>query len=65
MEAALLEYFEMFYNLGFAGRSLKRMGAVEFATTLAPGLRDVLLTGKAKETSPGAVTTTGPSMTRW
>src|SRR3954451_9682518 len=50
VEAALLEYFEMFYNLGFAGRSLKRLGAVEFATTLAPGLRDVLLTGKAKET---------------
>src|ERR1700712_100284 len=50
IEAALLEYFEMFYNLGFAGRSLKRMGAVEFATTLAPGLRDVLLTGKVKET---------------
>jgi hypothetical protein len=25
------------------------MGAIEFATTLAPGLRDVLLTGKAKE----------------
>ena len=50
VEAALLEYFEMFYNLGFAGRSLKRMGAVEFATTLAPGLRDVLLTGKVKET---------------
>ncbi|HEY5878762.1 MAG TPA: ArsA-related P-loop ATPase [Nakamurella sp.] len=50
VEAALLEYFAMFYNLGFAGRSLKRMGAVEFATTLAPGLRDVLLTGKVKET---------------
>ena len=50
VEAALLEYFEMFYNLGFAGRTLKRMGAVEFATTLAPGLRDVLLTGKVKET---------------
>src|ERR1700712_1060435 len=50
IEAALLEYFEMFYNLGFAGRSLKRMGAVEVATTLAPGLRDVLLTGKVKET---------------
>ncbi len=49
-EAALLEYFAMFYNLGFAGRSLKRLGAVEFATTLAPGLRDVLLTGKVKET---------------
>ena len=50
VEQALLEYFEIFYNLGFAGRSLKRLGAVEFATTLAPGLRDVLLTGKVKET---------------
>ena len=48
-EAALLEYLEMFYNLGLAGRSLRRMGAIEFATTLAPGLRDVLLTGKVKE----------------
>jgi anion-transporting ArsA/GET3 family ATPase len=49
-EAALLEYFSMFYNLGFAGRTLRRMGAIEFATTIAPGLRDVLLTGKVKET---------------
>ncbi len=49
VEAALMEYFALFYNLGFAGRTLKKMGAVEFATTLAPGLRDVLLTGKAKE----------------
>ncbi len=49
VEAALMEYFALFYNLGFAGRTLKRLGAVEFATTLAPGLRDVLLTGKAKE----------------
>jgi anion-transporting ArsA/GET3 family ATPase len=48
-EAALLEYFSMFYSLGFAGRTLRRMGAIEFATTLAPGLRDVLLTGKVKE----------------
>src|SRR2546423_3091716 len=48
-EAALLEYFSMFYHLGFAGRTLRRMGAIEFATTLAPGLRDVLRTGKAKE----------------
>lgn len=48
-EAALLEYLEMFYRLGVAGRTLRRMGAIEFATTLAPGLRDVLLTGKAKE----------------
>jgi len=49
VEAALLEYFELFYRLGVAGRTLRRMGAIEFATTLAPGLRDVLLTGKVKE----------------
>ena len=49
-EEALLEYLSMFYNLGFAGRTLRRLGAIEFATTLAPGLRDVLLTGKVKET---------------
>ncbi|MCS7483391.1 ArsA-related P-loop ATPase [Umezawaea endophytica] len=56
-EAALLEYLDMFYNLGFAGRTLRKMGAIEFATTLAPGLRDVLLTGKVKE----CVRRTGPS----
>lgn len=48
-EAALLEYLDMFYSLGFAGRTLRRMGAIDFATTLAPGLRDVLFTGKIKE----------------
>jgi anion-transporting ArsA/GET3 family ATPase len=48
-EAALLEYLSMFYSLGFAGRTLRKMGAIEFATTLAPGLRDVLFTGKIKE----------------
>jgi anion-transporting ArsA/GET3 family ATPase len=48
-EQALLEYLEMFYNLKRAGRALGRMGAVDFATTVAPGLRDVLLTGKVKE----------------
>ncbi|RAU93391.1 ATPase [Mycobacterium colombiense] len=50
IEAAFLEYLEMFYNLGIAGRAMRRIGAVEFATTIAPGLRDVLLTGKIKET---------------
>src|SRR4249919_181314 len=50
LETAFLEYLDMFYNLGFAGRAMKKIGAVEFATTLAPGLRDVLLTGKVKET---------------
>jgi anion-transporting ArsA/GET3 family ATPase len=45
-----MDYLSMFYNLGLAGRTLRRMGAIDFATTLAPGLRDVLLTGKIKET---------------
>ena len=49
LEAAFLEYLEMFYNLGLAGRAMRRVGAIEFATTVAPGLRDVLLTGKIKE----------------
>ncbi|MGH4017316.1 MAG: ArsA-related P-loop ATPase [Pseudonocardiaceae bacterium] len=53
-EEALLEYLAMFYSLGFAGRTLRRMGAIEFATTLAPGLRDVLLTGKVKEATTRA-----------
>jgi anion-transporting ArsA/GET3 family ATPase len=48
-EEALLEYLEMFYKLGVAGRALRKVGAVDFATTIAPGLRDVLLTGKVKE----------------
>src|SRR5215471_437157 len=48
-EEALLEYLDMFYKLGRAGRALQKMGAVAFATTVAPGLRDVLLTGKAYE----------------
>jgi len=48
-EEALLEYLELFYKLGMAGRALRKIGAVDFATTIAPGLRDVLLTGKVKE----------------
>ena len=48
-EEALLEYLEMFYNLRRAGKTLKRLGAVDFATTIAPGMRDVLLTGKVME----------------
>ncbi|MCI4674385.1 ArsA-related P-loop ATPase [Candidatus Mycolicibacterium alkanivorans] len=49
IEAAFLDYLDMFYNLGIAGRAMRRIGAIEFATTIAPGLRDVLLTGKIKE----------------
>jgi anion-transporting ArsA/GET3 family ATPase len=48
-EEAMLEYLEMFYGLKRAGKGLKKLGAVDFVTTLAPGLRDVLLTGKVKE----------------
>lgn len=48
-EEALLEYLELFYNLRRAGSVLRKMGAVDFVTTIAPGLRDVLLTGKACE----------------
>jgi anion-transporting ArsA/GET3 family ATPase len=48
-ESALVEYLEMFYNLRHAGRTLTRLGLVDFVTTIAPGLRDVLLEGKAVE----------------
>ena len=48
-EEAMLEYLEMFYNLRRAGKALTRLGLIDFATTIAPGLRDVLLTGKASE----------------
>src|SRR3954471_12008058 len=50
-EEALLEYLDMFYKLGAAGRALRKVGAIDFATTIAPGLRDVLLTGKVKEST--------------
>jgi anion-transporting ArsA/GET3 family ATPase len=48
-EEALLEYLDMFYKLGRAGRGLRKIGAVDFATTIAPGMRDVLITGKLYE----------------
>ncbi len=48
-ESALLEYLAMYYRLGRAGRALDRFGVIEFATTIAPGVRDVLLTGKVYE----------------
>jgi len=48
-QSALIEYLEMFYNLRQAGRALTKLGVLDFATTIAPGLSDVLLTGKAAE----------------
>jgi len=48
-QSALIEYLEMFYNLRQAGRALTKLGVFDFATTIAPGLTDVLVTGKAAE----------------
>jgi len=48
-EDALIEYLDTFYHLSIAGKALDRFGAIDFATSIAPGLRDVLLTGKVYE----------------
>ncbi|ETK34532.1 ArsA-related P-loop ATPase [Microbispora corallina] len=48
-EEAMLDYLEMFYGMKRMGKALTRMGVVDFATTIAPGLRDVLVTGKTSE----------------
>jgi anion-transporting ArsA/GET3 family ATPase len=48
-EGALLDYLEMFYGMRRTGQALTRLGLVDFATTIAPGLSDVLMTGKATE----------------
>ncbi len=45
-KASLLEYLDLFYHLGRAGKALEKMGAIDFATTIAPGVRDVLSIGK-------------------
>lgn len=56
-KAALLEYLERFYHLGRAGKALEKVGAIDFATTVAPGVRDVLTIGKvydvARRPQPG------------
>src|SRR5580704_1831335 len=48
-EGALLDYLAMFYGMRRAGSALTKLGVVDFATTIAPGLSDVLVTGKATE----------------
>ncbi|WP_036922449.1 ArsA-related P-loop ATPase [Propionicicella superfundia] len=48
-EAALTEYLERNAGLGIAGRALDRTGLGAFATSIAPGLRDILLIGKVYE----------------
>ena len=61
-ESALLEYLAMYYKLGRAGKALDRFGVVEFATTIAPGVRDVLLTGKVYEAAKRSRRTKGATI---
>jgi anion-transporting ArsA/GET3 family ATPase len=48
-EASLTEYLEMFYGAKRLSKLVVGSNAVEFATTAAPGIKDVLLIGKVKE----------------
>ena len=48
-KAALLEYLELFYRMGRAGKVLRADGRGRLRDDVAPGLRDVLLTGKVYE----------------
>ena len=48
-EASLVEYLDMFYGAKRLSRLVVGSTAVEFATTAAPGIKDVLLIGKVKE----------------
>lgn len=50
-QSALQEYLDTFYKLGVAGKALDKFGVFDFATSIAPGLRDVLLTGKVYESA--------------
>ncbi len=58
-EGALLDYLAMFYGMRSAGKALTRVGMVDFATAIAPGLSDVLVTGKATEAARRRVAGTG------
>jgi anion-transporting ArsA/GET3 family ATPase len=48
-DASLREYLDMFYGAKRLSRIVTNSSAVEFATTAAPGIKDVLLVGKVKE----------------
>lgn len=49
VEATFLDYLKTNYGMGLAARALKSIGAIEFATSLAPGFKDILITGKIME----------------
>ncbi|MFN2615056.1 MAG: ArsA family ATPase [Actinomycetota bacterium] len=46
---ALVEYLQHFYGIPRLSRALVKSKVVDFATNTAPGLRDILLIGKIKE----------------
>lgn len=48
-EASLAEYLDQFYGAGRLSRLVVGSTAVEFATSAAPGIKDVLLIGKVYE----------------
>lgn len=48
-DEALVEYLYLFYGIKRIGKVLANTRATEFATNVAPGLRDILLVGKVKE----------------
>jgi anion-transporting ArsA/GET3 family ATPase len=48
-DEALVEYLYLFYGIKRIGKVLAHTKATEFATNIAPGLRDILLIGKVKE----------------
>jgi anion-transporting ArsA/GET3 family ATPase len=59
-KASLREYLQEVDKVGQAMTVLDRFGAVDFATTIAPGVRDVLLIGKVYEAA-GRRTGKGPA----
>ncbi|MFA5891863.1 MAG: ArsA-related P-loop ATPase [Actinomycetota bacterium] len=48
-DEALVEYLQLFYGIPRLSRALVHSKIVDFATSTAPGLRDILLIGKIKE----------------
>lgn len=46
---AVYEYLELFYGLKHVSWLMERTNAIDFVTTAAPGLRDLLLLGKVYE----------------
>ncbi|MGI8575232.1 MAG: ArsA family ATPase [Egibacteraceae bacterium] len=48
-EASLLDYLQMFYGARRLSRLVVGSPAVDFATSAAPGIKDVLLIGKVRE----------------